>query len=110
MFANFENDQKLKADGRWLEACGPLLWGDPRGPEPADKVIVAVTVTQNGVVASGTSHECGTSEKEWMIYIRPAPGQKFRAGKANGTAMLTVTGPLSDPPKTLPWQQQVTLV
>jgi hypothetical protein len=112
MKANFDTDPlKIRSDGRWLEACGPLDWADVNEPTPADKVIVAVRIVQNDVEAQGISHVCDTSQPEWMIYLRPAPGQKFQPGPAHGTAMLTVTDPLSRPdPKTVGWQQDVTLV
>jgi hypothetical protein len=112
MKANFEDELKIRSDGRWLEACGPLDWGDTDEPTPANKVIVAVRVVdQNGIEAHGTSDVCGTSEMEWMVYLRPAPGQKFQVGPAEGIATLTVTEPLSTPnPKTLAWRQSVQLV
>jgi hypothetical protein len=111
MKANFDNDPlKIRSDGRWLEACGPLQWGNTTGPEPADKVLLAVRVVQDGVEAHGVSDVCDKPQSEWMIYLRPAPGAKFQPGPAEATGMLTVTEPNSEPPRTFGWQQHVELI
>jgi hypothetical protein len=107
MRSNFENPLKLKSDGRWLEACGPFDWRSSAGP-PASKVIVTVRITsQNGVLGQGTSHECDTSMDEWMIYLRPPPGQKFNPGPALAIGTLTVTEPApgSTGPGTFSWHE-----
>ena len=112
MKANFDNELKLKANGRSLEACGPLLWVSPDGPQGADKVIVTAQVTdQNGVVAEGTSDQCDTSMDEWMVQLRPDHGGKFQPGPAKASGTLTVTHP---PPSgtgsaTFTWQQSLEL-
>jgi hypothetical protein len=115
MRAKFDDKLNFRADGRWLEACGPLDWKDPLGPQNANKVIVTVRITQNGVVAQGTSDEFDRPEGEWMIFVRPGPGQKFQAGPAQaiGTLTVTETDPShpSDPngPLTFSWEGSPTL-
>lgn len=104
MKANFDPDLKFRSDGRWLEACGPLIWIDPGGLQ-GDKVVVAVRINQNGVIAHGISDEFDKTITDWMIMIRPAPGQKFQTGTAQGVGVLTVTHPPpgSTPPGTFSW-------
>src|SRR5689334_9052895 len=113
MKPRFEDDLELKSAGRWLEVCGPLGWDDPDGPQGANKVIVTVRITQDGVVAQGTSEEFDRGEPEWMVYVRPAPGQKFHGGGAQGLGMLTVTDPPTAPsgggPPIFSWQGTPTL-
>lgn len=112
MKANFDDELNLKANGRSLEACGPLDWTSQEGPRGADKVKVTAKVTdQNGVMAEGTSDQCDTSMDEWMIQLRPDHGQKFQPGPAEASGTLTVTHP---PPSgagsgTFTWQQSLQL-
>jgi hypothetical protein len=98
MFGNVEDPLEFRSAGRWLELCGPLLWGDPRGPEPANRATVAATVTQklngNTVEAQGMA-TFNTNDDEWMINVRPAPGDRFEAGPATVLAHATVTDPAS---------------
>jgi hypothetical protein len=96
MKANFQDQLKIAASGRKLEACGPLDWNDLSGPQNVNKVIVTVTITQAGVLAEGTSGELDNAVQEWMIDLRPGPGQKFQPGPAQASGTLTVT----DPPPT----------
>lgn len=112
MRSNFDDGLNLKADGRGLEACGRLDWTSPDGPQGADKVTVTAKVTdQNGVMAEGTSDECGNSVTEWMVHLRPGPGQKFQPGPAQASGTLTVTHPppASTGSATFTWQQSVQL-
>ena len=113
MKPRFDNDLELKSAGRWLEVCGPLEWNDADGPQGANKVIVTVRISQDGVVAQGTSEEFDRNEPEWMVYVRPGPVQKFHSGRAQALGTLTVTDPPTDPSRGAPpifsWQGTPTL-
>jgi hypothetical protein len=110
MFGNIEDPLEFRPGGRWLELCGPLLWGDARGPEPANRVTVAAMVTQtlngNTVEAQGMA-SFNTDDDEWMINVRPGPGETFGAGPAQVTARATVTDPASF--GTVGWTEAVQL-
>ena len=95
MKANFDDELKIAASGRKLEACGPLAWTDPGGPQNVNKVIVTVTITQGDVSAQGTSGEFDNPVPEWMIDLRPGPGQKFQPGPAQAKGTFTVADPTS---------------
>jgi hypothetical protein len=86
----FDDKLQLKSNGRHLEACGPLEWDASEGP-PGNDVVVTVTVTQDHVLAQGTSTVCTRPSAEWMIELRPQPGEKFKAGPAHAIGTLTVT-------------------
>jgi hypothetical protein len=96
MKANFDDQLKIAASGRKLEACGTLDWKDLGGPQNVNKVIVTVTITQAGVSAGGTSREFSNPIREWMIDLRPGPGQKFQPGPAEAKGTLTVADPPPD--------------
>lgn len=91
MKARFDDQMKISAAGRKLQACGPLDWNDPGGPQNANKITVTVTITQGGVTATKTSGEFARPTAEWMVDLRPGPGQKFGVGPAQATGTLTVT-------------------
>jgi hypothetical protein len=108
MFGAFDDPLFYTADGRWLDACGPLAWDDDsQGPQNAQRVTVAATVSQNGVVGQGMGTFVNGADDEWMIAVRPPQGGKFVAGAAQARGVLTVT----DPPtlETWPWQMTVQL-
>ena len=116
MFGNFEPTLTYKANGRRLETCGPLVWGGNTGPEPADKVTVAVTITQpivdsDTVVATGESPNAFVNpENEWMFYVTPDKGgAKFVDGPAEAQGIFTVIEPASEAGKTFDWSQTVQL-
>ena len=89
MKARFDSPLQLTANGRKLKACGELDWNDP----DSNTVIVTITVTQGGVVAAGTSPPFARGTAEWMVDLRPNPGQKFQDGQADANGMLTITDP-----------------
>lgn len=106
MKTRFDEKLQLKSDGRHLEACGPLEWDAPDGPS-GNGVTVRVTVTQGNVLAEGKSSVCSRPTEEWMIELRPQPGEKFEAGPAHATGTLTVTDPNSG--ETFNWEDAPTL-
>lgn len=110
MFGNVEETLEFRSAGRWLELCGPLIWGDPQGPEPANRATVAATVTQtlngNTVEAQGMA-TFTTDDDEWMINVRPGPGDKFDVGQADVEVHAVVTDPL--PLRSVDWDRTVEL-
>ena len=87
MKTNFDDQLKISADGRRLEACGELEWDDPTSNE----IVVTVTITQGAVVATKRSNPFVRPAAEWMVDLRPGPGQKFQEGPAQATGVLRVT-------------------
>jgi hypothetical protein len=102
----FDDKLQLKSAGRHLQACGPLEWDVTDGP-PGNGVTITVTVTQGNVLAQGTSTPCTRPAAEWMIELRPGPGEKFDAGPAHAIGTLTVTDPADG--ATFSWQGAPTL-
>jgi hypothetical protein len=102
MKARFDDQLKLAADGRKLEACGELDWDEIQ----SNKVTATVTITQAGVAAAGTSAVLDRGAPEWMVNLRPQPGQKFQAGQAQANGVLTFTDcpPAGEEP--FPWDGQ----
>jgi hypothetical protein len=114
MFGNFEPTLRYRANGRHLEACGPLVWDANQGVTPADRVTVAVTITQvvsgNQVIGHKQSdYEWDSSEIEWMLHVSPDNGAKFGDGPAQADGTFTVTDPAGNPQATWQWSQSVQL-
>jgi hypothetical protein len=106
MKAKFDTKMQIKSDGRKLEACGPLDWGEQGGLQ-AQKVIVDARITQGNVIAQGTTHECDDSLAEWMVDLKPPPGKKFQEGTAHFDGVLMAIDPQSN--QTWEWDGDITL-
>jgi hypothetical protein len=85
---------EISADGKSLEACGPLLWnGDEPQDHPAQSLkIQSVEIKQGRARAAkspGVQFERG--EQEWMVEGVPSDGSgTFEDGRARAEAQVQV--------------------
>jgi hypothetical protein len=103
---------KISADGKSVEACGPLLWN---GDEPHDRPAQSVTI-QNVEIKQGRARaakdpgkQFDRGEDDWMVDSVPSDGSgTFEDGRADAEAEVQVV--LEDGGVTTErWKEQVQL-
>jgi hypothetical protein len=101
MKGNFDNPLNLMANGRTVDAHGPITWD--RGEVSAR---VTFTVTQGSVSGSTTkTYRAGTTP--WQANITADGGALFHTGQATVTGYATVT--TTSGTTTYWWSRSVTL-
>jgi hypothetical protein len=103
MLSRFDAQQPLK-DTRTIRACGPIEWG--QGEQ--GQCWMSVTITQNGVTATGKTGSYHQGDTEWECNAVVQGSGQLQANanaQASGVIHVTQGGPAD------PWApQQVTLV
>jgi hypothetical protein len=102
MLSKFDDRQPLK-DARTIRACGPIDWKGQQG-----QCWMSVTITQNGVTATGKTGSLNQGDTKWECNADvQGSGQLQPNASAQAEGVIHVTqGPAADP-----WPEQtVTLV
>jgi hypothetical protein len=85
---------QISADGKSLEACGPLLWsGDEPHDRPAQSLTIqSVEIKQSRArAAKNPGVQFARDEEEWMVASVPSDGSgTFEDGQAHAEAQVQV--------------------